>query len=283
MYENNNNYGGYGGERPRWDRATLKDYAKSALKNFYWKAVLASLIFSVLTGGFNTGSSSSGVTLEQEMGSINDVPYSVGDFLFPGNNIDTAVLGIASLLILIAALIGLAIGLVYSAFVAGPLEVGHNRFYMESRFNPTGIGKLFHGFSCGNYRNVVKTLFLRDLYVILWSLLFIVPGIIKGLQYSMVPYILAENPDISTERAFELSKQMTDGRKWDLFVLHLSFFGWNLLASLVIIGGIFLNPYINATYSEVYLWLRYDALANGYATSQELNGMFMNPPEYTQY
>ena len=269
-------------ERPHWDRPMLKDYAKGSLKNFYWKAVLASLIVSILTGaGLNTGSNS-GVKVEQEFSNntlqnpaftVNDVPVTLEEFLFPGNPSDAEIFGIVGLIFLVVALIALVIGSVYSIFIANPLTVGHNRFYLDSRFAPTDIGRIFSGFTGGNYGNVVKTMFLKSLYEFGWTLFFIIPGIIKSYEYAMVPYILAENPDISSERAFELSKEMMNGRKWDLFVLDLSFFGWSLLASIVVIGHIFLNPYINATHAEVYLWLRYDALHNGYAQPSELNGL----------
>ena len=267
-------------ERPHWDRPMLKSYAKESLKNFYWKAVLASLIVMILTGGFANTSivgSNSGVSVEQNVGSaaftVNDTPYSWSEFLFPGNSADAAVFGVVGLILLMVVLVGLVLGSLYSIFVSNPLIVGHNRFYLDSRFAPTDIGRIFSGFTGGNYGNVVKTMFLHDLYIFGWSLLFLIPGIIKGYEYAMVPYILAENPDISSERAFQLSKEMMNGRKWDLFVLDLSFFGWSLLASIVVIGHIFLNPYINATHAEVYLWLRYDALHNGYAQPSEL-GLF---------
>ncbi len=269
-------------ERPHWDRPMLKDYAKASLKNFYWKAVLASLIVMILTGGFsNSAGSNSGITVEQKINStmqnpsmtINDVPITMEEFLFPGNTPNAEIFGIVGLIILVIALVGLVVGSIYSIFIANPLLVGHNRFYLDSRFAPTDIGRIFSGFTGGNYSNVVKTMFLKSLYEFGWTLLFIIPGIVKGYEYAMVPYILAENPDISSERAFELSKEMMNGRKWDLFVLDLSFFGWSLLASIVVIGHIFLNPYINATHAEVYLWLRYDALHNGYAQPYELNGL----------
>ncbi|MGN0664331.1 MAG: DUF975 family protein [Negativibacillus sp.] len=263
--------------RPRWDRPTLKQYAKTALKNFYWKAVLASLIFSILGGGL--GASSGRGTGTKTI--INGDGLNLDHNFF--NHDSLLFSSIAIGIFIIIFLLAFALGLVYGIFVAGPMEVGHNRFYLESRSNPTGIGRLFYAFSCGNYGNVVKTMFLRNLYIFLWSLLFVIPGIVKSYQYRMVPYILAENPNISADRAFELSKQMMDGRKWDLFIFDWSFFCWELLAGILIIGGIFLKPYIQAANAEVYLWLRYDALYTGYADSRELNGLFMDPPEYTQY
>ena len=266
-------------ERPRWDRPMLKNYAKDSLKNFYWKAVLASLIVTILSGSYMANS---GIKVEQEVTSgilqnslfsVNDASVTLRDFIFPRSTADAAVFGIVGLILAIIVLSAIALGSLYSIFVANPLSVGHHRFYLDNRFAPTDIGRIFRGFT-RNYGNVTKTMFLRSLYIFCWSLLFIIPGFVKSYEYAMVPYILAENPDMPTERVFQLSKEMMRGRKWDLFVLHLSFIGWRMLASLVIVGNIFLNPYINATNAEVYLWLRYDALHLGYAQPHELDGMF---------
>ena len=271
--------------RNKWDRPMLKQYAKDALKNFYWKAVLASLVVGILSGGLLSSASSGpelNINLEENYFQLPQ--FSWREFIFPASpdyTAETLTLLFWILIVLVVLVIGFLISSIYLAFVANPLEMGHNRFYLKSRFMPTDISQIFYGFTCGSYGNVAKTMFLRSLYTFLWSLLFIIPGIVKAYEYSMVPYILAENPNIPPERAFQLSKQMTDGRKWDLFVLEWSFFGWRLLASLVVIGHIFLTPYIQATLAEVYLWLRYDALHNSYATPEELNGLFMDPPDYT--
>ncbi len=267
-------------ERPRWDRPMLKSYAKYSLKNFYWKAVIASLLVTLLSGVFSAANS--GVEIEQEISNnvmqnpaftINDIPINLKDFIFPQSSADAAIFGIVGLSILLVALFAIALGSLYSIFVVNQLTVGHKRFYLDSRFAPTDIGRVFSGFS-GNYGNVTKTMFLRGLYTFGWSLLFLIPGIIKGYEYAMIPYILAENPNISTQRTFELSKEMMRGRKWDLFMVDLSFIGWKLLASIAIVGHVLLNPYLEATYAEIYLWLRYDALHLGYAQPHELNGMF---------
>lgn len=115
---------------------------------------------------------------------------------------------------------------------------------------------IFSGFK-DNYLNVVKIMFLMDLKTLLWLFLFIVPGIIKAYEYSMIPYLLAENPNLSTSQVFSLSKQMTTGQKMDLFVLDLSFLGWIILGALCCgIGLLFVQPYPEATKAEVYLILK---------------------------
>ena len=110
-----------------------------------------------------------------------------------------------------------------------------------------------------NYKNVAKTLFFRDLYITLWTLLFIIPGIVKSYEYRMMPYLLAENPAMPKEQAFAISKQMMDGQKWDVFVLDLSFLGWNILSifTMGILSIFYVTPYINMTNAALYESLCY--------------------------
>lgn len=98
-----------------------------------------------------------------------------------------------------------------------------------------------------------KVTFLTGLFTFLWSLLFVIPGIIKGLSYSMSMYILAENKGKSAMECINESKQMTEGHKMDLFVLGLSFIGWLLLVAVTFgIAGIWVGPYMNTTYANAY-------------------------------
>ena len=149
------------------------------------------------------------------------------------------------------------ISLAVYAFVANPISIGHARFYLENAYTRADFDKI--GFAFQNqYMKNVGILILRDLYIFLWSLLFIVPGIIKTYEYRMIPYLLAENPDLSREDAFRISKEMMNGHKMDTFVLELSFFGWSFLSVLTcyILLIFYVNPYLNATYAELYLALK---------------------------
>ena len=111
--------------------------------------------------------------------------------------------------------------------------------------------------------------------MIAYSKLFIIPGIIKSYEYCMVPYILAENPQISCERAFELSRQMTKGEKWKIFVLGLSFIGWVIVGMLCCcVGQFFVQPYIEATYAELYQVMREKAHGLGFSDYSELPVFF---------
>ncbi len=98
---------------------------------------------------------------------------------------------------------------------------------------------------------------LTVLFVYLWSLLLIVPGIVKALSYSMSPYILAENPNLTAKEALDASKQMMNGHKMELFVLGLSFIGWILLSTITFgIALIWVMPYMNATMANFYRSIR---------------------------
>ena len=150
----------------------------------------------------------------------------------------------ASIVIAILLVIALLASL-YTIFVGNAVSVGGCRYFMENREHQTSASKVFYGFQNGRYGNVVKTMFFRDLFILLWTLLLIVPGIIKSYSYRLVPYILSENPHMDRKRALELSQQMMDGHKMEAFVLELSFFGWFLLSTLTcgLVGIFYVNPY----------------------------------------
>ena len=106
--------------------------------------------------------------------------------------------------------------------------------------------------------NKVVTMLKRDVFIILWSLLFVIPGVIKSYSYRLVPYIIADDENISSSEALELSKTLMQGQKWNTFVLDLSFIGWTILSSITfgILGVFYVNPYIHATNAELYRAIR---------------------------
>lgn len=100
-------------------------------------------------------------------------------------------------------------------------------------------------------------MFITDVFIFLWTLLLIIPGIIKTYAYAMVPYILSEEPELNYRDAIDRSIEMTNGHKWRMFVLDLSFIGWYLLgAMLCFVGTFFVHPYYYATQAELYLTLK---------------------------
>ena len=119
-----------------------------------------------------------------------------------------------------------------------------------------GIDELVSGFQC--FWKVLGLNILTGLFTALWTLLFIIPGIVKGYSYSMTFYILRDHPDWSITKCIEESGRMMKGRKMDLFILDLSFFGWTLLSSVcamityVPVMDIWLMPYMQVTECHFY-------------------------------
>lgn len=150
-------------------------------------------------------------------------------------------------------------------FVFSMLEIGGCRFFIENAYEPVPAGRMLSVFGSGQYGKMVLTQFLRELYTFLWSLLLIIPGIMKSYEYSMIPYLLADYPELTTDEAFRISRGMMDGNKWDAFVLDWSFILWDLLSAVTLgIAGIFwVYPYEYATKAELYLTLKADYFKAG--------------------
>ncbi len=237
-----------------WTRLELKLRAKQILKNTYWKAFAASLVLSFATGG--------GLSFNWK--------FNSGDMSKEFSNIDANIIFPVVAIIAIVAIIIITFSLLISIFVGGPLEVGGQKFFVKNQQEDSNLKYLGAGFSKETYFNVVLTIFLRNLYIVLWSLLLIIPGIVKSYAYRMVPYILTENPGMKASEAINLSERMTKGHKGDIFVLDLSFIGWIILGLLAFfIGIIFVFPYINSTNAELYLKLKGIALSKGIANGNE--------------
>ena len=224
-----------------WNRQQVKEQAKQIMKRNYWKMFVVTLIASTLTGEKTTI-----IERVQDFAS-NNISYDTSPIFYSSNfqYIFYSFISIASIL-----------GILYTIFIGNVIVVGKNRYFIKNHDENPELGEIFKGFK-GNYLNVVKIMFLMDLKTLLWLFLFIVPGIIKAYEYSMIPYLLAENPNLSADEAFYLSKQMTTGQKADLFVLDLSFIGWIILGLICCgIGILFVLPYPQATRAEVYLNLK---------------------------
>lgn len=225
-----------------WQRSDLKTRAKVDLGRCYWKAVLAALVLGIAAGGGSAG---------------NQANYRLESRDFYGYgywNISPAVIfGILSSMLLL-----FAVTIVISIFLLQPLEIGCKRFFLLSRVQETGLGEMGYGFSHG-YLNVVKIQFLRGLFTFLWSLLFVIPGIIKSYEYRMIPYLLAENPELDSNEAFRISRELMEGEKWNAFVLDLSFLGWLILSGITcgILAIFYVSPYIAYTNAELYIALQY--------------------------
>lgn len=157
-----------------------------------------------------------------------------------------------------AALMGAAAGVmgIGQIIIAGPLSTGVALFFLKLSYRDQAqIEDLFQPFH--NFVNTFFAGFLVGLFTFLWSLLFIVPGIIKGLAYAQTFFIINENPEFTGKQAIDASQEMMRGHKGELFLLQLSFIGWFLLV-LPTFGLIlfYLEPYYKATMAEYYRYLR---------------------------
>ena len=278
-----------------WTRKELKEKGKLSFKRNYWKAVLVSLLLVFMVrGAVNFGfggrggsneSDANAVTTQAEQSETvgqdqdiielpeivlnpsdlidsddpDSIPVGFTDFLIELRNtiggIGILALVVGGILLFIVLFIVIA---AIHAFLFNPLEAGTARFFVRNLNDKAEIRELAYCYDHG-YLNVVKTVFLRDLYIVLWGLLLIIPGIIKSYEYRMVNYILAENPVMNTKEVFAMSRDMMRGNKWRAFVLDLSFIGWHLLSLITIglVGIFYVFPYKNMTNAALYEFLRY--------------------------
>lgn len=244
-----------------WTRSELKDYAKGFLKKHYWKAFIVCLIATLLSGGGSSNSSSNNntnqdtyyskdYTVIEEFEDKVSFEFDSPLLNFIAKNLRSSPLfmiggGIIPIMMLVFVILLITVGFA--------IEVGRSRFFLEGFKGDVSIGKLFSTFNSEEYLPIVKTIFLRNLYNILWTFLLLIPGIIKYYEYRLVPYILAEKQNLTSNEVISKSREMTSGHKMDMFVLDLSFIGWYLLGGLFFgIGVFFVDPYAEATYARLY-------------------------------
>lgn len=216
------------------------------------KNYVSAVVVALLMGIFGTVSGESSARRVSENSDI----YSGN--LFNVGMITGLLAGIATVVILIV--------LVAKVFVGNLLKMGGYRFFILNQTAQPGIGTLLDGFRSGHYVNIVLTMFLRDLFTTLWSLLLVVPGIVKHYEYLMVPYIIAENPAMDYKEAFQISKQMMDGEKMEAFIMDQSFLGWYLLSAVTcgLLAIFYVNPYVQASFAEMYTFNKQKAYQEGY-------------------
>ena len=257
-----------------WTRRLLKENARRALRGRYWPCLAACLAAAFLGGN-------------QLIASAVAAPWSLTQWLeqarqpnvWTGNapgEMDYALYlmlewGLLPVFAL-TLLAGLAAAVLFRALVSAPARVGLCRYLMENRQGRSPLGTLFTVFRTP-YFSVVKACFLTELKIAAGYLLFLVPGVVWSYRYRMVPYLLAENPNLSARRAMVLSRQMMHSEKWYAFVLDLSFLGWRILCAATMgVGFLFLQPYWEATGAELYAALRSKAFAFGLSDAGELSG-----------
>lgn len=163
--------------------------------------------------------------------------------------------------IVINPFIGYSLSFV-SLFVLLPLAVGYSnsmRVLLETGDNRLTNNSFSLGF--GNCLHVVWGMILSTIYIFLWTLLLIIPGIIKSYSYALTPYILVEHPEMSANEAIEESMRLMDGHKFDLFYLQLSFIGWAILSILSLgLGFFWLIPYQMTAQAAFYRDIKNEAM-----------------------
>lgn len=213
---------------------TSRDYRASAremLSGKWGRAVLVTLIAGLL-GGLATGSGFS-VNIDQD--TLSHFPKALLAYLAIAGSILATVQFILS----------------------GTVQLGYCKYLLKLYDGQDGdihdLFSEFHRFADGFILSL-----LTSIYIILWSLLCVIPGIVAAYKYAMAPFILQENPGMKPSEAITASKEMMDGRKMELFLLSLSFIGWTFLSVLTLgIGYLWLNPYMNAAYAAFYRENRY--------------------------
>ncbi len=144
------------------------------------------------------------------------------------------------------------IGSIASLILSGPFAIGLAIFSLNlSRRQEAKLEQIFDGFQ--NFGNAVGAYILMVLIVFLWTLLFIVPGIIAAISYSQVFFIISEDKDIGPMDALKKSREMMDGYKMKYFLMSLTFFGWGILCLFTLgIGFLWLGPYAQVSYANFY-------------------------------
>lgn len=228
--------------------ADFRQIARDALKGKWGIAVLAGFLASIC-GAISSGGADIELKFEGGNGGLH-----VG-----GVPILDAQGGISDQLMNIligGAIYILVVGLVMAviSFVLGSIVgVGYSKFNLDlvDRQEEPQIGTLFGYFK--HWQTLVVANLLQLLYILLWTLLLIIPGIMASYSYAMTGYILAENPELAPSEALARSKEMMRGNRWRLFCLQLSFIGWRLLCSLTLgIGNLWLTPYRQAATAAFY-------------------------------
>lgn len=258
-----------------FDRAAYKGWAKAALQRNYWRSVAAGLLlavslgglgfrvnlnfrmpdFSVVRDGFSDISASAG-ELERALG---EMRLPGASEIFEGLHSAISAQDFALLLgvfglIAIVGLLGGFLAIAFRTFVGNPLSLGGYRFFVKNLDEAEGFSGLGCGFSSGLYMRNVGILFLQKLYIFLWSLLFLVPGIMKHYSWYFVPYLTATHPEMDRRTVFAASEALTQGHRMELFVMELSFLGWDILNTFTagILGIFWLNPYRQGAFAAAY-------------------------------
>ena len=229
--------------------ADFRQEARAALQGKWPLAILVGLVAAILGGATSGGPefkiNFTGGSLNANIQYAGQTIYSWGDGITPG--LRTFLVGGAVYLILAA----IVVGVLY--FVLGSVvKVGYARFNLDLTAGETpSFETLFSYFP--HWKTVAAAQLLQTVYIFLWTLLLVIPGIVAGYSYAMTGYILAEHPELSASETIAQSKAMMEGNRWRLFCLQFSFIGWDILCALTLgIGNLALRPYRHAAEAAFY-------------------------------
>ena len=252
-------------ERPYYRARDFRAAARKALQGFWLMAIVVTFVAALLGGvsqSFNVRVEvPSPVEFNQEIDTTEldaipgaDESLLVG-FIHFVNEISEQYPFFKPLLAFLSILAAIQL------IIGGPVMLGYNRFKLhrldgeEAKFSDL--------FSC--FDRFLDGLWMRIrtiLQVFLWSLLFVIPGIVASYRYAMVPYLMADHPDMTVAQAFDRSKAMMHGHKGELFLLHLSFIGWLLLSAITLgLAGLVIAPYMQFAEGAFYRNLAADRAA----------------------
>lgn len=225
---------------PVHSRAQIKEMAKTSFKSHYWVGVAIGVV--ILLIGTLTSPAIYDPTSWGTFGQPTHISIPVGWITF---------------------LIGV--------FIMPLISVGQAWSFLRIyRDEQAEVGDLFTGFK--NYGHNLGGMLWMTLFTLLWTCLFIIPGIIKSIAYSFTPYLLKEYSNLGATAALKVSMKMTNGHKGEIFVMYLSFIGWGLLSLLTagILGIFYVTPYYMTSVAGLYEEYKSLALANGTVDPAEL-------------
>lgn len=230
--------------------ADFRQIAREALRGKWTTAVIAGLIASLL-GGLGSDGPEVKLNIDMSTGTNVSFEYAGQTILSTNGGLNDQLALILTGSVIYIAVAAILLAAVY--FILGSvIETGYARFNLDLVDKKEAkLESLFTYFY--NWKTTAATRFIVGLRIILWTFLFIIPGIIAAYSYAMTGYILAEHPDLTATEAVERSKEMMSGNRFRLFCLQFSFIGWAILCSFTLgIGNLWLTPYKRAAITAFY-------------------------------
>ncbi len=236
-----------------WTINELMTDTTKPMRRGYWKITTVSFLMILL---------STGLSYASLIRSVNDLPELIQNVIsreFSGRTFDSRTIAVLLTLVGGMLLISVIIKLLIDVFLENPLEIGADRMFLNAMDEeaPVMLADLAFAYDA-DYINAVKILFFRKLKTDLWTVLLVVPGIIKHYEYLMIPYLLSEDPYMDMRDAFAKSKQMMMGNKKKAFMLDVYFILWHLLGLITfgIAEVFYVKPKKNMVDACLYLKLK---------------------------